>query len=360
MRHLTLFVALSCLVAPGASAAPATVATMPSLLSQPVVLRDAASGRVDVVHTAFNLFPSSFVWDLWQTRSEDGGASWTAPVRIAPVVAPNIITSQRMSPSLVRTADSTLLVYQWYRGGAGTGLWQSGSTDGQAFPTAAPVELGWQQVAEQHARVVPIAGAGLVMLYQRSVGEDVRPPGLYLTWSSDNGASWDGARTLVAADAAVADRPALAVRPQDGRHVVAYTVDAGGGSRSIIVRTTIDASDWSDVPVPVAAAADQRDPSLSVLPDGAFLLVWTRADGSGGYDLVGRRSVDGADWSDVATLVAANGALLGSPFALAGASPDVVDLYWARTTSTDPLAPAGVIEHERVVVLDPVFADGFE
>ncbi len=341
------------------AAAHVTVASLAATPSQPVALHDAGEGRIEVVYTAFSLLPSAIVWELWQTQSADEGASWSAPTRIEPAIAPHIVAVQRMSANLVRSAGETLLVYQWYTS-AETGLWLARSASGLQFPSASPIALGWSMVAERDARVVAVGGQRLAMLYRRPIAEGDLPAGLYFAGSTDAGVAWDHARTLVAADALGLDRPAFAVRAADDRHLAAYTVDSGAGSRILLVRTTLDATDWSAAPLAVSAAGDHLDPDLSVLADGSFLLVWARGDGAGGHDLVARRSSDGSTWSPEITLVEGNGALLGSPFALGRGSPGVVDLYWSRITSTDPLAPAGVIEHDSVVVLDAVFADGFD
>ena len=157
--------------------------------------------------------------------------------------------------------------------------------------------VGWSMVAERDARVVAVGGQRLAMLYRRPIAEGDLPAGLYFAGSTDAGVAWDHARTLVAADALGLDRPAFAVRAADDRHLAAYTVDSGAGSRTLLVRTTLDAADWSAAPLAVSAAGDHLDPDLSVLADGSFLLVWARGDGAGGHDLVARRSSDGSTWS---------------------------------------------------------------
>ncbi len=356
MRRIFLLALLSLSI--DAAAAPVVIAVVGSAPSQPVAARDPVTGRIDVVYTTFNLYPSSVNWALWQAHSPDDGASWTTPAPIEPGADPRIVTVQRTSASLLHAADGPVLVYQWYTGG-GTGLWQARGTDGPNFPTATPVGLGWAQPADVQPRVVPASGGALAMLYLRGVAEGDRPPGLYSARSPDGGASWDDGRTLVATDALTAFRPGYAVRTSDGRHVAAYGVDGGGGSHAIVVRTSANGTDWSAAPIPIAAADDPREPDVSLLPDGTFLLVWARTSGSG-RNLVARRSTNGSDWSGEVTLVEGNGAVLGSPFALTGPSAGTVDLYWARTTSTDPLAPAGVIEHETVVVIDTIFTHGFD
>lgn len=149
------------------------------------------------------------------------------------------------------------------------------------------------------------------------------------------------------------------MRSSDGRHVAAYTVSVSAGTRSVIVRTTLDPGDWSGVAIPVTDQGDHSGPSLSLLPDGAFLLVWVRQSGKG-VDLVAKRSTDGVNWGDDIMLVQGNGTLVNSAFALVGDSPGVVDLYWTRNAIVNGVVQPGVVEHEHVVVLDAIFADGFD
>lgn len=355
MHRTARVVAVLALLTADAAATPVTVMTMSSAPGHPVALRDPASGRIDVAYTAFNFFGPSMNTLLWLTSSQDNGASWSPASSITPAAAPRIVTMARTSPSLLHTTSgSTALFYEWYAG-PNTRLWRAESVDGHAFPSATPIELGWLETRAVRARVVAGPGGELSMLYVHA-GEGPRPAGLYFARSVDSGVSWDASRTFVAGESN-RTQPALAVRSADGRHVAAYTVDVDivAGTRSIVVRTTIDADDWSGTPITLTEPADHRQPALSLMPDGAFLLVWARASGAGS-DLVARRSTDGLEWSDELTLVEGNGARIGYPFGLVGSSPGAVDLYWTRDTGID----AGVIEHEHVVVLDVVFADGFD
>ncbi len=346
-------------MASAACADPVPLTGGNGLFGSPAATRDATTGLRTVVFDEFWIGPSISQW-MWLTHSSNDGATWSPRVQVPapdPVGGLRIVDSRQGGASLLHTAQGAYLLFRHYGGATPRDIWRSASADGSAFPVAQRLDLGWTTVGSGYPAVLSNGGSALTMIYHRATAEAAGGPGLYLAQSADEGVSWDPQRTLVAADAETSTRSSLAYRASDGRYLVAYVVDAGSGERPIVIKATHDVRDWSAAPA-LVIAGNNTTPALTVMPDGAFVLLWSRYDGSQ-WDIRARRSVDGFNWQAEVAVTATPTTSDLAPFAVVGASPGAVDLYWSRSTGSGG-AFADIVHDSAVVVLDAVFADGFD
>jgi hypothetical protein len=309
----------------------------------PSVIRRDDGARIVVFE---RLDRATLAGDLLLTRSTDGGLSWTPPVAVADSGA-----SER-HPSLVQLGPAAYALF-YLRGDGSRGgyrIWRATSTDGISFSGEAPLDLGWATGGEVNPHVIRHADGSLTMSYQRLSG------GSYVARSGDGGATWDGLKTLVAADGAL---PRIAFRASDGLYLASYQVNPGNGALRLYVRTTKDVRDWSGEPQAFAATGNNHDSLPVVMPDGAFALFWIRQSGNG-FDLAVRRSPDGSHWSDAVALTDSPDEDDVEPHPLVGASSGEVELYWARDVPAGSLTYDIVRQAHAPVRADRVFGDGFE
>jgi len=308
----------------------------------PSVIRSSDDGARIVVFERLN--PSTLAGDLLLTRSIDDGVSWSTP---SPIIAS---AASERHPSLLQLGPSKYALF--YLKGTGSNssyrLWRATGTDGSAFTEQNQLDLGWTSGGEINPHVIRHADGILTMSYQR-LGS-----GSYVAESSDGGATWDTLKTQIASGSQL---PRIAYRDSDGLYLASYQV--GGSALSMYVKTTQDVHDWSAPRQDFAVAGNNHDSLPVVMPDGAFALFWIRENGSG-FDLVVRRSVDGANWADAITLTDTPDEDDVEPHPLVGASSTGVELYWGRDV------PAGSFTHDIVrdvrapVMFDLIFDDGFE
>jgi hypothetical protein len=94
------------------------------------------------------------------------------------------------------------------------------------------------------------------------------------------------------------------------------------------------------------------------MPDGAFVLLYGRRIGNQS-DLFARRSTDGNAWAAEIPLTNSPGWYDEAPFAVAGTSPSVVELYWVQTPDVSP-AFTSIARELATVMPDALFASGFD
>src|SRR5690606_6885932 len=163
--------------------------------------------------------------DLWLTRSDDGGDSWSTPV---PIVS---TSGNERHPALVQTGPSAWSLFHLGTAAGGYRIFRATSGDGWTFSTPVPIDLGWPTGGEINPHVIRRADGTLVMTYQRLGGA------AHIALSSDGGATWDTLRTQVSPGPpswrarpprshARPCRPAPMCRPGE---VPATTPDAGDG-----------------------------------------------------------------------------------------------------------------------------------
>lgn len=354
-RTLTV---LACLIlSAAASAEPVPITSGPNLFSSPVVIR---SGPGTDLRMAFlsNFYSTVIVRSLVLGRSIDDGQTWTlwvGPGGSAPPDAMRVPTYQSGSPSLIERNGVGFLLFYDYGFNFNFHLRRSQSSDGLTFADGSILDMGWNTGIEDQPRVIADGDDSLTMVYRRPIAEGAASEGLYLSRSADNGLAWDALHTLASPVGRVPD---LVHRASDGLYLLCYLVDLPAGGYQIFVKSTHDPRDWSS-PARLVAEGSVNSPSLTNMPDGAFVMVWGRGDNTQS-DIVMSRSTDGFAWSPEVVVAGSPGLLDAGPFALAGPSPGVVDLYWSTQYEVGSSFESQIFHDNAVVVLDPVFAGSFD
>jgi hypothetical protein len=316
------------------------VTTGPQLDYQASVMRSSVDGVRIVV---FERLDGSFFGDLWLTRSDDGGTTWTPPLAIIGTAA------NERHPALIELGASSYVLFYLKGSGASTSyrLWRATSSDGVHFNEQAQLDLGWASGGEVNPHVIRHADGTLTMSYQRLSG------GIHVAVSSDDGVSWDQLKTAINASGQL---PRIAFRESDGLYLASY--QTGSTALQMFVKTSSDVRDWSAAPQAFASTGNNHDSLPVVMSDQAFVLFWIQETG-GQFDIAARRSLDGVQWGETIAVRSSADENDVEPHPLVGASPGVVELYWGREA---PLTSADydIVRDPSVVVLDPVFADGYE
>ena len=340
MTHASLMMGLLAIGSSAGAFAAASPITAGFSDYQPSVIRTHDGARLIV----FERLDGSLSGNLWITRSDDGGDSWSAPSAIVSSSA------NERHPALLELAPSNFVLFYLKGTGATSSfrILRATSSDGVTFTEQAALDLGWASGGEINPHVIRHPDGSLTMSYQR-LGS-----GSYLARSSDGGASWDTLRTAIAPGSQL---PRIAFRDSDGLYLASYHV--GSNPLSMHVKTTTNPYDWSGAAQDFAVAGNNHDSLPVVMPDDAFALFWIVADG-GAFDLRVRRSLDGIAWEPARVITATPGEDDVQPHPLVGDSAVSVELYWGRA------APVGannfrIVRDGAVAVMDDVlFADGFD
>ncbi len=295
---------------------------------------------------AFERLDGSASGNLWITRSDDGGDSWSVPQSIIATAA------NERHPALVELAPSNYVLFYLKGTGATTSfrILRATSSDGATFTEQGALDLGWATGGEINPHVIRHADGALTMSYQRLGAQ----AGSYLARSSDGGATWDTLRTAIALGSQL---PRIAFRESDGLYLASYQV--GSNPLSMHVKTSTNPHDWSTPAQDFALDGNNHDSLPVVMPDGAFALFWIVAD-AGAFDLRVRRSPDGMVWEPARVITATPTENDVQPHPLVGDSAAVVELYWGRAS------PVGngnfrIVRDVAVAVMDDIlFADGFD
>ncbi|MEZ5460182.1 sialidase family protein [Dokdonella sp.] len=324
-----------------AAAAVQPVTSGSGLDYQAAVVRASGDGTRIVV---FERLDASLNGDLWLTRSNDGGQSWSAPV-LAIGSAPN-----ERHPALVETSPGAFALF-YLKGTSSAStyrIWRATSSDGINFAEQGMLDLGWATGGEVNPHVVRHADGTLTMSYQR-----LGSGGVYVAQSNDGGFTWDAQQTAIHANGQL---PRIAYRESDGLYLASY--QTGSTALQMWVKTTTNLRDWSAPAQAFAATGNNHDSLPVVLADDAFVLFWIR-EVAGQFDIAARRSADGANWSEDIVVTASAGENDVEPHPLVGASPGVVELYWGREM---PLGSNDydIVRDAAVVLVDALFMDGFD
>lgn len=327
----------------GAAQGVENVTSGDALDYQAAILRSSDDGARIVVFE--RLDPVTLSGDLWLTRSSDGGANWSPPTAIIASAA------NERHPALLQLGPANYVLFHLKGTGATSSfrIWRATSSDGITFAEQAALDLGWSAGGEINPHVIRHADGTLTMSYQR-LGS-----GSYVAQSSDGGATWD---TLKSAIAIGSQLPRIAYRESDGLYLASYQV--GTSALAMYVKTTANVHDWSAARQDFAVSGNNHDSLPVVMPDGAFALFWTRANGSY-FDLAVRRSLDGTHWDPAIAITDTPEEDDVEPHPLVGVSPNSVELYWGRD------APGGsnafdIVREPAVSIVpdDVIFADGFD
>ncbi len=281
--------------------------------------------------------PSS-LGDLWLTRSDDAGATWTTPAAIIATAA------NERHASLVQTSDDGYaLFFLRDEGGNSFRIHRATSTDGSTWIDRGRAELGWPGAGEINPEVFRRADGTLIMTYQRLGGA------VHLAVSEDEGASWDQLRTQLSPGTAAL--PRLVVRESDGTHLLVY--QTGSSAVSLWLRQSDDPHVWTDTPQLLTPDGNNHDAMPVVLDDGSFVVLWARVIG-GAFQLVSAHSLNGRDWLPMRQLSDRPGLHNIQPRALPGDGYGRLELYWgaAQTpgqSNHDIVREAEVLVAEMIV-----------
>lgn len=339
------------------AAAAAPITSGPNLFSSPVALRSAEGNELRIVFL-YDFYNGVIFQGLVVGASDDEGETWTfgnGPGGDNTSGTLRVPTYQAGSPSLLQLASSDYVLFYHYGFNFDFHLRRSPSSDGMTYSTGTILDMGWSSGVEDQPRVIADGAGELTMIYRRQFAEGPSVAGIYLSRSVDEGVSWDSLHTLASAQGYQAD---LAYRASDGLYLLSYLVDDVGGGYEIYVKTTQNPRDWS-APARQLASGSVGAPRIARMSDGAFVMVWSRGDGAQSH-IVMSRSVDGLDWSPEVTVAGSPTLVDAGPFALAGSSPGVIDLYWSALYEDGSTFTSQIYRDSAVVVLDPVFAGGFD
>jgi hypothetical protein len=296
----------------------------------------------------FERLDAQFAGDLWLTRSADNGQSWSNPANIV------ASSANERHASLLQLGNGSFVLFYLKGTGATSSfrIVRATSPDGAVFTEQGALALGWATGGEvnPHAIVHP-DGQTVTLTYHRLGGG-----ASYVAQSIDGGATFDALRTALSSGAS--QLPRLAYRPADGRYLAVWQVGSSG--LQLFARTTTHVLDWSGPVTPLTVDGDNHDPLPFVLADGGFGLLHIRADGSQ-YDIVVRRSEDGASFTAPQPLVTGTDANDVQPHALPDATGSGYQLYWGRE------APPGSTTYRiwrmgglSLPASDALLANGFE
>ncbi len=290
----------------------------------------------------FERLDGQFNGDLWLTRSNDAGASWTAPVAIISSAG------NERHASLVQTAENAFALFHLSNVGGSFRIHRASSADGSGFVAQGAINLGWMSGGEINPQVLREPDGMLTLSYHRLSGP------AYLARSTDDGASWDQLQTQVSPGNAAL--PRLARREIDGRYLLVY--QTGSNPVTVWTKTSSDPYDWSGTPVALVADGNNHDAWPLVLADGRFAVFWARVV-AGAFQIHVSISEDGLLWSPPTAVSDRPGLANVQPFALTAEGTGRIELYWGAAQV------AGSSNHDIVrlasLQLDPpFFADGFE
>lgn len=174
---------------------------------QPMVL---PSGRLVVVYTAFAGANSGARSDIQATRSTDGGASFSAPVRVAPLSTADIpaMRTFALASAEVDGAGRAYIVWEGCPGGGectASRIVMSTSVDGVTWTPAQAVTTGGQAVDHFLPGIgANPVGTGRLALVYHSIPDDCANvptcPGIdvFHTTSTDGGRTWSRQQRLTA------------------------------------------------------------------------------------------------------------------------------------------------------------------
>jgi hypothetical protein len=301
----------------GALAVPAgaPVASGPEMDYQSSLLRVQPAGTL--MMAIERLDPATRSGDLYLATSADGGATWTAP-RLVVGTAMN-----ERHPALVQLASGGFALFYLADGGGGAyRIHRATSPDGGTWTRHGAVNLGWRTAGEINPAVIVEGGGALTMTYHRSGGP------AYIARSADGGATWDTRRTAVTRSAAML--PRVAKRASDGRYLVTYQVSGAGGAIQLFAETSADPYAWSAPAVQVSPNTNDHDAQPIVLEDGSFFLPYAQSVAGTQYDLVYRRSPDGAAWGPAVQLTDDPDLADVQPHPVLHGTPGRVVMAWSR------------------------------
>lgn len=310
-------VAVCCICVPRAGWSQTAVTTGSSLDYQGSVVRpwDSPQRRIVVFE---RLDPATLSGDVYVTVSEDDGETWSKPAAVITTAA------NERHAEMVQTGAGQFQLFYLSDATGNFRIHRGSSADGENFVHHGALDLGWVSGGEINPHVIRLPGGRLLMAYHRLGGA------AYLSWSDDDGVTWDTGLTQISpANAAL---PRIAWRDADERLILTY--QTGGGELQLWSRTSTDPAVWDDTPVQVVADGNNHDSMPLVLDSGHLAVFWARVV-NGGFQIFSAISQDAATWSSPVQHTDRPGLADIQPHPLL-IEDSCVDLYWgAQFGATD-------------------------
>lgn len=286
------------------------------------------------------LHPGTLSGDLYMTRSEDAGLSWSLPVGIVTTSA------NERHATLLQTGPQSFQLFYLSNATGGFRIHRASSSDGLSFTQQGALDLGWPSGGEINPHLIRQSDGGLTMTYHRLSGA------AYIARSLDNGESWDTDRVQISpANAAL---PRIAYRESDGRYVLVYQTNPGNSQLQLWVRSTTDPTVWNDTPLQIVPDGNNHDALPLVLDEGRLVVFWARVAG-GAFQIFSAESKDGQAWSAPVQRISRPGLANVQPHGII-LPGNVIDLYWGAASDD-----ASSYEILRLPIdLDRQFSDRFE
>jgi hypothetical protein len=300
-------------------------------------------GQPDARVVVFERLGAGASGDLYVTRSDDGGNSWSTP---AAVVAS---AGNERHAALVQTGGDAWSLFHLSNASGSFRIHRATSTDGATFSSSVPVDLGWPGGTSQiNPHVIRTPDGTLTLTYHLLGGAS------FIARSGDGGATWDTLRTQVSPGNAAL--PRIAYRASDDTWLLAY--QTGSNPVTLWVKTSDDPYDWSAPARQLTLDGNNHDAFPMVLDDDSFVIAWARV-ANGAFQLFSTRSLDGISWETLFQHTDRAGLANVQPHALPGPAPGTIELYWGAAQVPGD-GNYDIARLPAAGVTDPLFANGFE
>ena len=287
------------------------------------------------------LNPATLSGDLYVTTSDDSGASWSTPSSAVATGA------NERHAEMVQTGDSKFQLFFLSDASGSFRIHRASSPDGESFTDQGAIDLGWPTGGEINPHAIRLPGGRIVLVYHRLGGA------AHVSWSDDNGATWNTDRIQVSPSSAAL--PRIAWRTSDGRFLLVYQTNPGNNQLQLWSRTTTDLTDWNDTPTEVIDGGNNHDAMPLVLDQGPFAVFWARVNGSA-FEVYSSSSEDGKNWESNRQITFRKGLDDIQPHGVT-LSNGCVELY----RGAEQVSGGNDYDILReTVCLDPLFGDRFE
>lgn len=278
-------------------------------------------------------------YQIYVSKSSNGGASWTMPSNPISTVAGNF--NQRV-PSIAVDSSNTLHVVWYgqdatYSGANERQIKYSRSFDGgnswSAWRNIAPVSGYSGGSYWQEHPVIYVDGSNKIYVVWEGEDSSHSNPQIKFTRSNDGGNFWTNWINVgETANATNQSRPTVAVDTNGKIFIIAYGYWQSSGRQNIIYATSASGggssfSGWNAVSA--SGSYEQRHPSAAIDSGNKIHLVWREANGAGKTEIRYSKFTS-SSWSAATTVSATSGYYQFFPsVANASGSQYVV---WTETT----------------------------
>ncbi|MEJ5207355.1 sialidase family protein [Denitratimonas sp. CY0512] len=112
----------------------------------------------------FERLDASFSGDLWLTRSDDGGDSWSILVSVVAT------SGNEHHAALVQTGEKAWSLFHLSNASGGYRIHRATSADGETFSPSSPIDLGWVNSGEINPYMIRQPDDSLLLTYHRLGG----------------------------------------------------------------------------------------------------------------------------------------------------------------------------------------------